>query len=403
MPLLNDFKLGADPEFAIIAEDGHAVSFRGRVPPYSPWGLDHGSFVIEPHPKPSSSVKELIKNLKISINDFAMAAPEGNKWNATPYINTMERPLMLGGHVHIDQPGYKANQLPAMDFFANYLEQLDILPKAACVGRRNGGYGRNSDVRLEHGHFEYRTLPSWLFSQRVAKLCLTGTKLAYCAPDTVVESLGTLATASNLRLKRFFEIFKNKDADADWLLNSGMFDKKLSVRSDRDLRDVWKVTPKYEDPHWKAEATPTGGGLAINPEAPISPHVIDYTGYWIATRGPETDLSLEDIRILNLQLRVIRQGGVRYPVAYPLTETTVSVLGPSGGNHFPLATSTWTVVQRRRVYTFFVLRGQRRTSEAIRILCDWIAQGGLHNNIVCTNGLLFRFVIAHEEARDDDF
>jgi hypothetical protein len=258
MSLLNEFKLGADPEF-VVMEGSHIVPFVSRPDRYAPWGLDHSGWVIEPHPKPDVSVRELIKNLKVSFNDFATVAPPG-KWRAGAYLVAPERTITLGGHVHIDKPASRPEEISALDVFTKHLEALDILPQDECAARRESRehYGRYSDVRNEHGHYEYRTFASWLFSQRVSKICLTATKLIVVDPAAPTEMLGTVARASLTKLKAFFERFKGKDDDVDWILESGMLDKKLIVKPDRDLRDVWSVEPIKENPHWKAAAATTG-------------------------------------------------------------------------------------------------------------------------------------------------
>jgi Phage phiEco32-like COOH.NH2 ligase-type 2 len=258
MPLVNNFQLGADPEFVVLRE-GHLLQFQGRVEPYVPWGLDHNNWVIEPHPKPEISVRALVQNLKVSFNDFATVAPEG-KWRAGAWIAMPERNVSLGGHVHVDQPHATADQISALDVFTQYLEALDILPREECITRRSGSYGRLGDIRAEHGHFEYRTMPSWLFSQRVTKLCLVGTKLIAVDPTASREALGSVSAASVNRLKSMFERFQNRDDDADWLLGSRTLWKKLSVKPDRDLRDVWKVQPAKETPRWKEEKVKSQNG-----------------------------------------------------------------------------------------------------------------------------------------------
>ena len=246
--------MGADPEF-VIYNEGHLLLFnnRGRDP-YVPWGIDHGGYVIEPHPKPELSVRALIANLKTSFNDFATVSPNG-KWRAGAYLATPERPITLGGHVHIDRPRPTNDEVAGLDLVTKHLEALDILPATECVERRNNahGYGKYGDIRVEHGHFEYRTMASWLFSQRVTKLCLLASKLVMVDPAAPGETLGKTTTYASLaKLKAFFERFKGKDDDVDWILDAGLFDRKLNVKPDRDLKDVWAVTPKKEKPHWKA-------------------------------------------------------------------------------------------------------------------------------------------------------
>lgn len=256
MSLLNNFQIGADPEF-IILDAGHMKAFRGHVDRYNPWGTDHGGWVIEPHPKPELSVKELVKNLRTSMNDFALVAPAG-KWRAGAYFAAPERQITMGGHVHIDKPSYSSTELKALDILAEYYEKLDLLPSAECVSRRDlyPGYGKFSDVRAEHGHFEYRTLPSWLYSQRITKLCLVGAKLGMVDPTGLLETLGAPSKASLTKVKSFFERYKGKDDDVDWILNGGILDKTLTIKTDRDLRDVWSVKPEKENPHWKANVAP---------------------------------------------------------------------------------------------------------------------------------------------------
>lgn len=248
MALVNSFLIGADPEFA-ISDEGDIVKI-GPGGQYSPWGIDHNGYIVEPHPKPELSVRELLKNLKVSLNDFATVAKRG-KWRAEPYMAFPTRAVTTGGHVHFDIPSANKTQIAALDRLTSHLELLDILPASRCQERRNAGtgYGRLGDIRQEHGHFEYRSQPSWLFSQRVAKICLIGSKLAATEPEEVYKSLGKTAEIASLR--KTFELFKGKDDDVDWVLDGGLFDKKLTVACDRDLRDVWSVEPKKEDPNWK--------------------------------------------------------------------------------------------------------------------------------------------------------
>lgn len=267
MSLVNDFRLGADPEFVIV-ENGHLRRFDSPVSHVSPWGTDHSNWVIEPHPKPELSVRALVQNIRTSLNDFALVSPAG-VWRAGAYLASPERTVTLGGHVHIDRPDYEQDQITAMDILAEHMEALDILPAAECDARRRAGltYGRKSDIRAEHGHYEYRTWASWLFSQRVTKLCLTGTKLCVVDPTLLTKTLGLPKTASVTKLKTFFECFKGKDDDVDWLLDGKIFSKALTIKPDRDLRDVWKVKPQAETPHWKSAMVQS----AVAPEIPIAP------------------------------------------------------------------------------------------------------------------------------------
>lgn len=263
MPYLNTFRVGADPEF-IILRDGHMQLFQGGADQFSPWGLDHGGWVIEPHPKPAVSVREVVQNLKVAMNDFALRSPEGT-WRSGAYYNSPERRITLGGHVHIDMPRCSAEVRGALDEYTQYLEALDILPREESRTRRVGsGYGAFGDVRNEHGHFEYRSMCSWLFSQRATKLSLLGGKLLACEP-AARTALGAVREASIPKLRGFFEQFRHRDDDVDWLLTSGILKKRLVVNPDRDLREVWRVVPGVEDPHWKQQEN-YGVPVHINPQ-----------------------------------------------------------------------------------------------------------------------------------------
>lgn len=296
MSLLNAHLFGADPEFVIL-NDKAIIPYRARAPLTAPWGTDHGGYVIEPHPKPEKSVRKLIDNLKVSFNDFATVAPEG-KWRAGAFVSgTTPRNQSLGGHIHIDKPKPELSQVQALDHLASYLEKLDILPSAECVMRRDaGGYGKAGDTRVEHGHWEYRSLPSWLYSQRVTKLCLVGAKLATLEP--LVASTIFRSTTSISNLKKFYEAFKGKDDDADWFLEGGILDKKLSIDVTRDLREVWKVEPKKEATPWKKvetkEAELPQGGLR-----PIAVIVDNHLCAWYANAITQGEMRSIQERLTN--------------------------------------------------------------------------------------------------------
>jgi hypothetical protein len=82
--------------------------------------------------------------------------------------------------------------------------------------------------------------------------------------------------ASVKGLRSLFERFQGKDDDVDWILSSGMLSKRLSVNPDRDLRDVWKVQPEAENPHWKLEQAGVQDGPP-RPQTPLMDHAEDAT------------------------------------------------------------------------------------------------------------------------------
>lgn len=235
--LLNDFLVGADPEMVLLAPpDLINGSLRG-LPTGNYYGWDHNGFVLEPHPKPALSVREVVHNIRKSLHvvghQFDMY-----KFRAGAYLHTPQRVVTLGGHVHLDMKTFSVPQINAMDIFAESLESVDILPHAECQQRsKNGAYGRKSDVRVEHGHAEYRSLCSWLFSQKTSMLAMTGIKLCAIAPDTVT------AMATYPALRKWFESFKGKDDDVDWILDHDYLKTSgsMEAKPDNNIKTVWRI------------------------------------------------------------------------------------------------------------------------------------------------------------------
>lgn len=243
MTLVNDFKIGADPEFVFVTPDADLRLTPARGPIDEPmlYGLDHGGWVIEPHPIPDFSAKQVTRNIKVALNQIARVYGENEKWRAGAFLRANQRNVTLGGHVHIDQPRSVGTTVRAYDRFTSFLTRLDILPTRESDERRvNGGhlYGQLGDVRHEHGHYEYRSMCSWLFSQKTTMLCLTGIKLITAAPDTLPPA----ATLTGVRdLVKWLEGFKGQDDDVDWILDHDYFGKSMEARPDRDIKSVWKV------------------------------------------------------------------------------------------------------------------------------------------------------------------
>jgi len=243
--LVNKFLLGADPELILLDPprliNGMSTK-RVPVESLSFYGWDHNGFVLEPHPVPSFSVRQVLNNIKKSL-DLATRDFPNYRFRAGAYYKSPgERSITMGGHIHLDLPNLEDGQIRAMDNLTSALEGLDILPSKECTSRvSSGAYGAKGDIRREHGHVEYRSQCSWLFSRRTSMLCLTGIKLAAVAPTTVKKF------SSNAELLKWFEGFKGKDDDVDWILNRGYFSKSLVAKPDNDVKEVWNVTPEKAD------------------------------------------------------------------------------------------------------------------------------------------------------------
>lgn len=250
MAFVNNFLVGADPEFVVMeppavinAQKLHPTNLR---PKEAFFGWDHAGFVVEPHPTPDISVRKVVQNIKRCLD--GLSVPFGNqKWRAGAYIAgsnngllTGRRNIGLGGHVHLDFPEPSAAQIRAFDSIYATLLNLEILPPAESASRLDiTGYGRVSDVRFEHGHMEYRSLCSWLFSRKAAMLSMTAIKLAAVDPRSCAK-----AFTSKVDFKNWFETFADKDDDAKWIIEKPYFEGDLTARPDRDMKSIWAVDPE---------------------------------------------------------------------------------------------------------------------------------------------------------------
>lgn len=236
--LLNKFLVGADPEMVLMDPPQLINGLQAhKFPTANFYGWDHQGFVLEPHPVPSCSVREVIKNTRKSLHVIGHQF-DRYKFRAGAYLTTPQRVVTLGGHVHLDLPKLSNAQITAMDVFSQNLEDLDILPKTECQQRQERGeYGRKSDIRSEHGHVEYRSMCSWLFSQKTSMLCMTGIKLAAIAPETIQS------VDSYKALLKWLEDFKGKDDDVDWILDKDYLkvSSSMTAKPDNNIKSVWRI------------------------------------------------------------------------------------------------------------------------------------------------------------------
>src|SRR5882757_799707 len=244
MAFVNNFLVGADPEFVVMeppavinAQRLHPVTIR---PKESFFGWDHNGFVVEPHPTPDISVRKVVQNIKRCLD--GLSVPFGNqKWRAGAYIagnginsGNNRRSIGLGGHVHLDFAEPSAAQIRAFDSIYATLINLEILPSEESNSRLDvTGYGRTGDVRFEHGHMEYRSLCSWLFSKKASMLSMTAIKLAAVDPKSCAK-----AFTSKTDFKNWFETFAAKDDDAKWIIEKPYFEGDLVARPDRDMKSI---------------------------------------------------------------------------------------------------------------------------------------------------------------------
>jgi len=121
-------------------------------------------------------------------------------------------------------------QIRAFDSINATLLNREILPPAECTSRLEiTGYGRAGDVRFEHGHMEYRSMCSWLFSRKAAMIAMTGIKLAAVDPKSCAKPF-----TSKVDFRNWIETFASKDDDAKWIIDKPYFEGDLTARPDRE-------------------------------------------------------------------------------------------------------------------------------------------------------------------------
>jgi hypothetical protein len=262
--LINDFLIGCDPEFLGLNSSGKLVNFRNRLPHEGEVGYDHNGWAGELRPEPARGTYGILRRLRKLIlgmpNFRGVSKLRGGAYYEGDTEEDGRRVLGLGGHVHFGLDPINAatgsytpehqQRVKALNYFVQYCEALDILPRNECASRRtNTEYGRLGDVRLPHQgsgyRTEYRSMASWLYQPASAMVCLTGAKVAAVDPAGTIEALQKYKSASFEALKNWLDQYKSKDTNVrrvtEVLLEKGH--QSLVATPDADIRESWKELP----------------------------------------------------------------------------------------------------------------------------------------------------------------
>jgi hypothetical protein len=288
--MINDFRIGADPEFIMADKDAllhmwpdddeEIVTEAGVV------GPDHGGYVAELRPKPAMGSYGLVRRIKTLLTAPDWGNHRNYRWLAGP-VQTVQAPAEdggcdcccrqhcacdydwderheelvqpLGGHIHLDIKGNDPRWdavVDALDEQHRFFENLELYPKDDCDTRRVEGYGKHRWVTAnsaggddDHGdryekadldrhvaqgytnaeryHMEFRTPPSWLYHPRLAMLSLTSAKLAAADPAGTIEALRDKPIALNT-LRDWYERYRGKDENATRVLDNILHGKRVS-------------------------------------------------------------------------------------------------------------------------------------------------------------------------------
>lgn len=245
---VNNFEIGADPEFVVLWGANGALKNvadlgQGEV------GFDHSGKCAELRPEKAKGAFTLVKRMRELLTACPTLERYRNssfKWRSGAYFSGQGGPVALGGHIHFNIPACKfpKDGANALDRVTQFFEATDILPRAESASRRTRSeYGKYSQVRTDtpDQHVEYRTMASWLYDPWVALLALTSAKLAVVSPETVLDNLPEAKEASRRDLLTFLGRFRGKDINADRLLHKLERGAHwLDVKPDADIKEAWE-------------------------------------------------------------------------------------------------------------------------------------------------------------------
>lgn len=210
--LVNNFSLGADPEF--VFEDPY---YGARIDATNiglktglAFGADQNGRLVELRPTPSKFALEVLASILVELRWLAAMHPEtfNYYWRAGAFVFKDG----LGGHVHIgskhkekdirtriqlaqreDNDKLGPELLHKLDILVAMLIKLGCFPERECAARIAGDakgqfYGRDSDIRFQNHGFEYRTFPTWLDSPWLGYLVLVLSKLVTFDPSLIANT-----------------------------------------------------------------------------------------------------------------------------------------------------------------------------------------------------------------------
>ena len=173
--------MGADIELLLTDAEGKVIPAERYLPRSGPAGCDMARWdgqarypLMELRPEPAKEPAGLLRALYRTMQLAAKRiGGENLAWRSggLPHAD-----LPLGGHLHFSGVPLTVRLLRTLD---NYVALPVLMLEDAESVRRRPRFGFLGDFRRKsHGGFEYRTLPSWLFSPQDALGILS---LAYLA------------------------------------------------------------------------------------------------------------------------------------------------------------------------------------------------------------------------------
>ncbi len=177
MDKLEDFKMGADPEFLAIDSYGNLIQADDYGDGHSPLGCDGNGILFEARPIPDYNPINVVNNIHKIFSHSTFHHPTLSKceWRA----GSAYQGQTIGGHIHFGIKDLRS-RFGSGRFcrvLSEYVGALTLLleDKEESLARRiTHGYGGSEDYRNQDYGIEYRTPSSWLVSPYItaATLCL---------------------------------------------------------------------------------------------------------------------------------------------------------------------------------------------------------------------------------------
>lgn len=178
--------LGADPEFILRSRLGKIIPASRYMERTGEVGCDavvlRGRRLIHPlvelRPEPAADPLALVENIRTGMRQAVQMIPDDSlDWLSG---GMPVKGIPLGGHIHFSGVWLYAGLIRQLD---NYLALPFVLLEDEASRQRRPLYGYLGDFRRKpHGGFEYRSLPSWLASPKIAAgvLCLARLIADHC-------------------------------------------------------------------------------------------------------------------------------------------------------------------------------------------------------------------------------
>ena len=264
--LVNHFKIGADPEFALfdgsregpqelntewsalhrpinVAEWGYK--------PDTAWGADMGGRVMEIRAAPSRSILEVVTSIWSSLAWFYRTELRSRQviWKAGAVAGRDG----MGGHIHFGRlRGRRACEVAALDMTTAIFRAIGTFDDREFQHRRaQSGYGMPGDTRNQPHGYEYRTFPSWLDTPKAAFVTMTFSKLLVHNPDLLIQidtDLGAGRIRASEILVRILAYYKGLDDDAR-LAHALLTDSKTLEYQKADFKRSWGLADNRELSH----------------------------------------------------------------------------------------------------------------------------------------------------------